>query len=172
VRPGTIAIEAHSVGFSSANPWLDPLSAPEASKLAGELNEELEGYCASSPKSTFPGTEHLKRLYGLGLLPIVPQASLSDILGVITQIKNLPHLRGVIMGTRGLGKGLDDDRLEEIWEALAQSGLVVFLHPHYGVGGGSEWGPKENGHVLPLALGFPMETAIVGPLRLQTLADF
>lgn len=47
-----------------------------------------------------------------------------------------------------------------MWEALAETGLVVFLHPHYGVGG-QAWGERENGHVLPLALGFTFETTTV-----------
>lgn len=64
------------------------------------------------------------------------------------------------MGTRGIGKGLDDPELNPVWEALEKHGLVVFLHPHYGVGK-NEWGTRDNGHVLPLALGFPMETTIV-----------
>lgn len=64
------------------------------------------------------------------------------------------------MGTKGVGKGLDDEALEPVWEALAKTELVVFLHPHYGVDG-KAWGEKENGHVLPLALGFPFETTTV-----------
>lgn len=64
------------------------------------------------------------------------------------------------MGTRGIGNGLDDEALEPIWEAIAKAGLVVFLHPHYGVDS-SAWGGKDNGHVLPLALGFPFETTTV-----------
>ena len=64
------------------------------------------------------------------------------------------------MGTRGIGQGLDDERLDPVWKALADAGLVVFLHPHYGVDQ-SAWGEKNNGHVLPLALGFPFETTIV-----------
>lgn len=77
------------------------------------------------------------------------------------------------MGTRGLGKGLDDDQLIPVWEEIEKAGLVVFLHPHYGVGEGREWGEKENGHVLPLALGFPMETTIVSrPLALLRAVDF
>ena len=61
------------------------------------------------------------------------------------------------MGSRGIGRGLDDERLEPVWAALAEAGLVVFLHPHYGVGTAA-FGDKDNGHVLPLALGFPFET--------------
>lgn len=68
------------------------------------------------------------------------------------------------MGTRGVGKGLDDKALEPVWEALSKTGLVVFLHPHYGVDGNA-WGEKENGHVLSLALGFPFETTTVCVLQ-------
>jgi aminocarboxymuconate-semialdehyde decarboxylase len=78
----------------------------------------------------------------------------------VKQISSLPHLKGIIMGTKGIGRGLDDDALEPVWAAIEATGLVVFLHPHYGVDG-KAWGEKENGHVLPLALGFPFETTIV-----------
>lgn len=37
---------------------------------------------------------------------------------------------------------------------------MVFIHPHYGIGK-DLYGEQENGHVLPLALGFPFETSIV-----------
>jgi aminocarboxymuconate-semialdehyde decarboxylase len=58
---------------------------------------------------------------------------MSSMLETIEQVAALPHLKGVIMGSAGLGKGLDDPVLEEVWEALARTQLVVFLHPHYGV---------------------------------------
>lgn len=47
--------------------------------------------------------------------------------------------------------------MEPIWARIAEKGVVIFLHPHYGVDS-SAWGEKANGHVLPLALGFPFET--------------
>ena len=58
---------------------------------------------------------------------------------------------------------LDDPELDELWSLLSTTGLVVFLHPHYGLSSGAKeaWGDRDNGHVLPLALGFPMETTIV-----------
>ena len=73
------------------------------------------------------------------------------------------------MGTRGIGHGLDDEALDPVWEALAREGLVVFVHPHYGVGVAGDWGERENGHVLPLALGFPFETTTVSRLSYQSL---
>jgi predicted TIM-barrel fold metal-dependent hydrolase len=64
------------------------------------------------------------------------------------------------MGTRGVGKGLDDPALDPVWAAIEKARLVVFLHPHYGVDA-KLYGERDNGHVLPLALGFPFETTIV-----------
>ncbi|PPR03857.1 hypothetical protein CVT26_000855 [Gymnopilus dilepis] len=141
-------------GVISANPWLDFLPASQAHTLASELNNDLEQYCATSPLVV---DHKIKRLYGFGLLPLVPEISTSALLEIVQQIHNLPHLRGLIMGTRGIGKGLDDEALDPVWAAIEKAKLVVFLHPHYGVDS-SAWGEKENGHVLPLALGFPFET--------------
>ncbi|KAJ7240345.1 hypothetical protein B0H12DRAFT_1024720 [Mycena haematopus] len=140
---------------SSANPWLDFLPASEAQTLASQLNEDLELYCAGSP-SLSPS---LKRLYGFGMLPLVPEISIAALLEAIEQISKLSYLKGIIMGTRGIGKGLDDETLDPVWAALEKTDLVVFLHPHYGIDG-EAWGEKDNGHVLPLALGFPFETTI------------
>ncbi|KAH9938358.1 amidohydrolase 2 [Fomitopsis serialis] len=152
-------MEKHGIDISivsSANPWLDFLPATAAHQLANELNDDLEMYCSTS--ANVHGSS-LKQLYGLGLLPLVPEVTTTSLLETVRQISALPHLKGIIMGSRGLGKGLDDDALEPVWAALEKAGLVVFLHPHYGVDG-KEWGDKENGHVLPLALGFPFETTI------------
>ncbi|KAF9534741.1 hypothetical protein CPB83DRAFT_901704 [Crepidotus variabilis] len=142
---------------STANPWLDFLPAAQAQTLASELNEDLEQYCATSPSTNSSGPYKIKRLYGFGLLPLVPEVSTTSVLRIVNQIASLPHLRGLIMGTRGIGQGLDDEALDPVWAAIEKAGLVVFLHPHYGVDG-SAWGDKDNGHVLPLALGFPFET--------------
>ncbi|KJA29879.1 hypothetical protein HYPSUDRAFT_126099 [Hypholoma sublateritium FD-334 SS-4] len=139
---------------STANPWLDFLPASQAHTLASELNNDLEEYCSTAPSVA---SRQIKRLYGFGLLPLVPEITTSALLDIVKQIGELPHLRGLIMGTRGIGRGLDDEALEPVWAAIEKAGLVVFLHPHYGVDG-SAWGDKDNGHVLPLALGFPFET--------------
>ncbi|EIN10883.1 amidohydrolase 2 [Punctularia strigosozonata HHB-11173 SS5] len=149
----------HSIDISvvsSANPWLDFLPPRDASILAQNLNEDLEAYCSTSP--TVAGCA-LRQLYGFGLLPLVPGVTTTDLLKAVEQVSKLPHLKGIIMGTRGIGRGLDDDALEPVWAAIEQSGLVAFLHPHYGVGT-EQWGEKPNGHVLPLSLGFPFETTI------------
>lgn len=67
------------------------------------------------------------------------------------------------MGTSGLGKGLDDPALDPIWKALEANDTMLFLHPHYGLPDEAFGGPEVTesyGHVLPLALGFPLETTI------------
>ncbi|THH07681.1 hypothetical protein EW145_g3210 [Phellinidium pouzarii] len=141
---------------SSANPWLDFLPAPSACELASALNTDLDEYCASAP--TLADTA-LRRLYGFGLLPLALGVTPNALLDAVKQVAALPHLRGIILGTRGIGSGLDDELLEPMWEALAETDLVVFLHPHYGVDK-KAFGERDNGHVLPLALGFPFETTI------------
>ncbi|KAF9453053.1 amidohydrolase 2 [Macrolepiota fuliginosa MF-IS2] len=148
----------HVSVVSSANPWLDFLPASQAHTLAAELNTDLEEYCSTSPSLSSSDIQ-IKRLYGFGLLPLVPSISTSALLEIVNQISALPHLKGLIMGTKGVGKGLDDPALDPIWGAIEKAGLVVFLHPHYGVDA-SAYGEQENGHVLPLALGFPFETTI------------
>ncbi|KAG8725359.1 hypothetical protein FRC09_001163 [Ceratobasidium sp. 395] len=153
-------MDKHNIDISivsTANPWLDFLTAPEAPKLARQLNDDLEAYCSTGPSLT--SGPKLQRLYGFGLLPLLPDVPASEVTETIEQISQLPHLRGVIMGTKGLGKGLDDPAMEPIWAAIAERGLVVFLHPHYGIPD-ELFGDIDNGHVLPLALGFPFETAI------------
>jgi aminocarboxymuconate-semialdehyde decarboxylase len=149
--------------FRTANPWLDFLSPTVAHSLAKELNDDLEEYCATSPELEGGGEPSIRRLYGFGLLPLVPNIAIGALLQVIKQVASLPHLKGIIMGTKAIGKGLDDPEMEPVWQALAETRLVVFLHPHYGLGVGAQeaWGDQDYGHVLPLALGFPVETAIV-----------
>ncbi|KAJ8086827.1 hypothetical protein PM082_005652 [Marasmius tenuissimus] len=143
---------------STANPWLDFLTPSEAHSTALKLNNDLEEYCSTGPNvSQTTNSDVLKRLYGFGLLPLVPEISTESVLEAVKQIAGAPHLKGLIMGTRGFGKGLDDEALDPIWSAIEEAELVVFLHPHYGVDS-SAWGEKDNGHVLPLALGFPFET--------------
>lgn len=136
--------------ISLANPWLDFLEPSEAGGFAKSVNEEFSAMCAA----------HSGRFFFFGTLPLT--AALLVIQDAITHLTTLKYCRGVILGTSGLGKGLDDPALLPIFTALAEAGLTIFLHPHYGLPN-EVWGPRasqEYGHVLPLALGFPMETTI------------
>ncbi|GAA5820901.1 hypothetical protein JCM3770_004859 [Rhodotorula araucariae] len=148
---------------SLANPWLDFLEPAEAVQAAQELNEDLQRYCETygpeqAAQSTSFSAQTQKRLYAFGSLPLVPGIETKQVLQAIGQIKSLSFLRGIVMGTKGIGKGLDDPQLEPIYEAIAAAGLVVFVHPHYGIE--NAFGEQDNGHVLALGLGFPFETTI------------
>ncbi|KAH7170408.1 hypothetical protein EDB81DRAFT_163189 [Dactylonectria macrodidyma] len=136
--------------ISLANPWLDFLDPSESGPMAESVNNEFSAMCG----------QHPGRLYFFGTLPLT--ASLDTVLSSVNHLKGLRYCRGVILGTSGLGKGLDDPNLLPIFEAVAASQLTIFLHPHYGLPN-EVWGPRasaEYGHVLPLALGFTMETTI------------
>jgi aminocarboxymuconate-semialdehyde decarboxylase len=126
--------------ISPANPWLDFL--PDAGPVATEINEDMEALCAAGGG----------RLYGLGLLPTRdPEAAAAE----LGRIARLPHLRGAVIGTTGAGMGLDDKALDPMWAAAERDGLMIFVHPHYGLGNEALAG---YGHAMPLALGFPFET--------------
>lgn len=135
--------------ISLANPWLDWCDASEAASVAVQINDDVEKVC-----SRHPG-----RLYAFGTLPL--SAGADAVVAEIKRLTTLDHFRGVIIGTSGLGNGLDDPALEPIWAALQETKQLIFLHPHYGLPA-SVYGDRaaEYGHVLPLALGFPLETTI------------
>lgn len=135
--------------ISLANPWLDFLSAKEALSAASQINDELNSICQESQG----------RLYAFAALPV--SAPSGDVVAEIERLQRLSHIRGIILGTTGLGTGLDDPALEPIWEQLEITKRLIFLHPHYGLPA-EVFGfrAQSYGHVLPLSLGFPMETTI------------
>jgi predicted TIM-barrel fold metal-dependent hydrolase len=135
--------------ISLANPWLDFLDTNIAADEAVRINDEVEGLCAK-----YPG-----RLYAFGSLPLSAEPEV--VVKEVERLAGLERMRGVILGTSGLGSGLDDPQLDSIYAALEKAGSIIFLHPHYGLPT-EVFGPRKNnyGHVLPLALGFPLETTI------------
>ncbi|KIW11976.1 hypothetical protein PV08_09250 [Exophiala spinifera] len=144
--------------ISLANPWLDFVEPSSALSTAQEINDDLERACAENNSS--PASKDVK-LYAFGCLPL--SAPAKDVVSEIQRLKTLRHVKGVIMGTTGLGNGLDDPALDDIYAALASTSTLVFLHPHYGLPDSAFGGPEvvaQFGHVLPLALGFPLETTI------------
>jgi predicted TIM-barrel fold metal-dependent hydrolase len=144
--------------ISLANPWLDFLEPESALQTAQEINNDLEQASAENNSST---SHQDVKLYAFGCLPL--SAPAKDIVTEIQRLKTLKHVKGVIMGTTGLGKGLDDPNLDDVYSALAETSTLVFLHPHYGLPDSAFGGPEviaKSGHVLPLALGFPLETTI------------
>ncbi|KAL8871145.1 MAG: hypothetical protein Q9174_002966 [Haloplaca sp. 1 TL-2023] len=136
--------------ISLANPWLDFLPPQEAVKWAGTINDELDRICHYSIGI---------RLYAFATLPL--SAPIYQIVAEIHRIKDLQHIKSIIFSTTALGSGLDDPALNPVWAALEASQTLIFLHPHYGLPN-DVYGPRNAnyGHVLPLALGFPLETTI------------
>ncbi|KAL6721645.1 hypothetical protein ACLMJK_000749 [Lecanora helva] len=136
--------------LSLANPWLDFLDPTEAPHWADVINNELDSLCQQHEKG---------RLYAFATLPL--SALPETIVAQIHTMHTRPSIKGFILGTSGLGTGLDDPVLDPIYSALETTSSLIFLHPHYGLPS-SVYGPRagDYGHVLPLALGFPMETTI------------
>ncbi|KAI9709493.1 MAG: hypothetical protein M1820_003253 [Bogoriella megaspora] len=135
--------------ISLANPWLDSLPSREVAEMARTVNDEIDQMCGE-----YPG-----RLYAFGTLPMA--APVGQVVLEVHRLRSLKHIKGVIMGTSGLGNGLDDEEMDTIYKALEGTDQLIFLHPHYGLPD-TVFGPRasEYGHVLPLALGFPLETTI------------
>lgn len=152
--------------ISLANPWLDFLEPGEAQTWAGRINDDLEKTCAEVNRAADPdgvrGLREKETVFAFGALPLsAPSAEV--VVNEIKRLKALPHLKGIIMGTSGLGRGLDDSRLDPVWGALQDTETLLFLHPHYGLPEEAFRGSdvtSRYGHVLPLALGFPLETTI------------
>lgn len=93
--------------------------------MASKLNTDLEEYCSTGP--ALPQDPSLRRLYGMGLLPIVPNVAVPNVLEEIERISKLPHLRGVIMGTQGLGNGLDDGIFSSLSHAVILDRLTAVI---------------------------------------------
>jgi aminocarboxymuconate-semialdehyde decarboxylase len=138
-------MDAHGIDISvisQANPWLDFLPSSEAATAAREINDDIESMC-----DKYPG-----RLFAFGTLPM--SAGTEACVEEVRRLRGLESMRGVVFGTTGMGKGLDDERMEGLWRALEETEMTVFLHPHYGLPK-EVYGPRadEYGHVLALALG-------------------
>lgn len=170
VRNKVSFMNRHAIDISIvslANPWLDFLDAPQAVTSANECNADLQQYCADATELFAESEGEVqaeRRMKAFGIMPLAQGVDPKEVVKSLEVIKQSPSLCGAILGSRGLGKGLDDPALEPVWQKAAELGLVLFLHPHYGVGADASkpdglWGAQDNGHVLPLALGFPFETA-------------
>lgn len=152
IRAKLAFMDAHGIDasvISLANPWLDWLPSDSARQTAREINDSVEQLCA----------QHEGRLYHFATLPL--SAPVPEIVAEVQRLAGLIHCKGLIMGSTGFGQGLDDDHLAPVWTAIEEAGHLVFVHPHYGLPS-EVFGPRQHdsGHVLPLALGFPLETTI------------
>ena len=127
---------------SLGNPWLEAFEPAESVAIAKDLNAELA--CMESDTGG--------RLVGMGCLP---SGSVEQIVQTIVDVAGTQGLHGVVSGTRVGGLQFDDDGLDPVWSALAETRTPLLVHPHFGLGLSSMDG---FGHSLPLALGFTFET--------------
>lgn len=154
--------------ISLANPWLDFLPPEQAVDWAAKINDDLDKTCKEygnkegkiPAKGSFSSSS--SALFAFGVLPLsAPRPE--DVANEARRLKTLPYVRGAILSSQGLGKGLDDPALDPMWSAFEETQLVLFLHPHYGIpieayGGADKM--TQYGHILPLAIGFTVETTI------------
>ncbi|KAF2098900.1 amidohydrolase [Rhizodiscina lignyota] len=135
--------------LSIGNPWLDFLEPEGAGEVAKEVNDKFNELCAAVPN----------RLFFFACLPL--SGSHDVILAEIKRVSSLSHVRGIVMGCNGMGEGLDDPSLIQVYRTLAENNLPIFLHPNYGLPE-EVWGKraKEYGQILPISMGFPLETTI------------
>ncbi|HTZ92952.1 MAG TPA: amidohydrolase family protein [Streptosporangiaceae bacterium] len=93
------------------------------------------------------------RVYGLGSVPL-QDASLAA--AELADLMKLPGMRGVEVPASVAGTYLGDDRFTPFWEAAADTGALVFVHPTttgLGIGG-------LDGGYLWNSVGNPLETTI------------
>lgn len=84
-----------------------------AADIARTVNDDVEAMCA----------EHEGKLYAFGTLPL--SAPSDEVVKEIERLVGLPHIRGIIMGTSGLGSGLDDPALDPIYSALEEHEQMI-----------------------------------------------
>ena len=109
-------MDTHGIDVSVinlANPWLDWLPPEDAAGVARKVNDDVERMCA----------EHEGKLYAFGTLPF--SAATGEVVQEIERLVTLPHMRGVVMGTSGLGSGLDDPALDTMYAALEKHKQLI-----------------------------------------------
>lgn len=132
----------HQSVVSLGNPWLEAFEPAESVEIAKDLNQELAGMAAATGG----------RMVGMGCLP---SGDVEQIASTVVEVSGTDGLYGVVSGTRIGGRAFDDEELGPVWEALAQTGTPLLVHPHFGLGLEAMDG---FGHALPLGLGFTFET--------------
>jgi aminocarboxymuconate-semialdehyde decarboxylase len=113
-----------------------------ASKLTATINEAIAAHCAQGQG----------RLYGLGTLPLQhPHVAVRELERGVTEL----GLKGVSVSTNVAGRELADPAFDPIWEAAADLGAVVFIHPW-----GCSLGPRLRAQFLGNTFGQPAETGL------------
>jgi len=118
-------------------------AGPElAAKLTAVINEAVAAHCADGAG----------RLHGLGTLPLQHPAL------AVRELERAVHelgLKGVSVSTNVDGRELADRAFDPVWEAAADLGAVVFIHPW-----GCSLGARLGVNFLGNTFGQPTETAL------------
>ena len=119
--------------------WAEP---DLAYALTRTINEAVAAHCHKSPT----------QLHGLGTLPLQhPDLA-------VTELEYAVHdlgLRGISVSTNVDGRELADPDFDPIWEAAADLGAVVFIHPW-----GCSLGARLGQNFLGNTVGQPVETTL------------
>lgn len=119
--------------------WAEPALAR---KLTVVTNEAVAAHCAAGQG----------RLLGLGTLPLQhPGLAVRELSRALGEL----GLRGVSVSTSVDGRELGDRALDPVWEAAADLGAVVFIHPW-----GCSLGPRLGVNFLGNTFGQPAETSL------------
>jgi aminocarboxymuconate-semialdehyde decarboxylase len=114
----------------------------DALDLAMLLNDHIAGVCAEFPQ----------RFLGLGTVPMQnPRLAVQEMERCVSQL----GLRGIEIGTHMNGTNLDDPAVFPVFEAAADLGAAVFVHP---------WDmlaqERMQKYWMPWLVGMPTETAL------------
>jgi len=119
--------------------WAEPELAV---KLSTVINEAVAAHCALGQG----------RLYGLGTLPLQhPAIAVRELERAVCEL----GLKGISVSTNVDGRELADPLFAPVWEAAADLGAVVFIHPW-----GCSLGARLGAHFLGNTFGQPTETAL------------
>jgi len=119
--------------------WAEP---DLALTLTRTVNEAVATHCRRAPT----------QLRGLGTLPLQhPDLAVSE----LEYAMNGLGLRGVSVSTNVDGRELADPAFDVVWEAAAELGAVVFIHPW-----GCSLGERLGRNFLGNTVGQPVETTL------------
>jgi predicted TIM-barrel fold metal-dependent hydrolase len=119
--------------------WAEP---DLAEKLAAVTNEAVAAHCAAGEG----------RLAGLGTLPLQhPDLAVRVLARAVGEL----GLKGVSVSTSVDGRELADRAFDPVWEAAADLGAVIFVHPW-----GCSLGTRLSSNYLGNTFGQPAETAL------------
>jgi aminocarboxymuconate-semialdehyde decarboxylase len=119
--------------------WAEP---DLAARLAAVTNEAVAAHCADGAG----------RLAGLGTLPLQHQ----DLaIRILVRAMGELGLKGVSVSTNVDGRELSDPAFDPVWEAAADLGALIFIHPW-----GCSLGARLSSNYLGNTFGQPAETAL------------